>query len=189
MYLPDLLEQKKITKYKLSKLSGVPFTTISEITTGKSNIKNCTGDTLYRLAKALDVTIEDMLADSMIKRPSFENYKSTVCHMVKRQGDLRFIIETLKSNEVRKLYNRRWYLESFYLLAMIDYLSRENDLPLAVEYEDIRGACLQEVVYPAGVIVMSSFSGDERYMNECVNESIPEFMRHNIVESEIRNVY
>jgi len=70
MYLNDLLEQKNITKYRLSKTSGVPYTTISEITTGKSNIKNCTGDTLYKLAKALDVTIEELLAESMIKRPS-----------------------------------------------------------------------------------------------------------------------
>ena len=189
MILSDLLEQQSMTKYELSKKSGVAFTTISEITTGKSNIKNCTGETLYRLSVALDVSIEDLLEESMLKRPSFENYKSAVCHMVKRKGDLSFIIETLKTNEIRKLYNIRWYLESFYLLAMVDYLSRENNLPLAEEYEDIRGARLREVVYPAGVIVMNSFSGDESYKHECVSEAIPEFMRFNIVESEIRNVY
>jgi len=65
MNVSDILKQKNMTKYKLSKISGVSFTTISEITTGKSKIKNCTGDTLYRLAKALDVTIEDLLADSI----------------------------------------------------------------------------------------------------------------------------
>ena len=169
--------------------SGVPYTTISEITTGKSNIKNCTGDTLYKLAKALDVTIEELLAESMIKRPSFENFKSAVCHKVKRLGDLRFIIETLKSNEIRKYFDMQWFLESFYTLAMVDYISSENNLPLSEEYDDIRQARLHETVYPAGILVMSSFSGDERYKHECVSEAIPEFMRHNIVESEIRNVY
>ena len=63
MDINDILKKKNMTKYRLSKVSGAPFTTISEITTGKTKIKNCTGDTLYRLARALDVTIEDMLAD------------------------------------------------------------------------------------------------------------------------------
>ena len=53
MNINELIKQKNITKYKLSKISGVPFTTISEITTGKSKIKNCTAETLYKLAKAL----------------------------------------------------------------------------------------------------------------------------------------
>ena len=57
MNINDLLEQKQMSKYKLSKVSGVPFTTVSEITTGKTKIKNCTGENLYRLAKALDVTV------------------------------------------------------------------------------------------------------------------------------------
>ena len=76
MDINDVLKQKNMTKYRLSKISGVPFTTISEITTGKTKIKNCTGETLYRLTKALDVTMEDILADSMEYRQSFETFKS-----------------------------------------------------------------------------------------------------------------
>jgi len=71
MDLNDLLEQKNMTKYKLSKVSKVPFSTISDISTGKSKIKNCTGETLYKLAKVLDVTIDELLADSMEYRQSF----------------------------------------------------------------------------------------------------------------------
>jgi len=71
MYLNDLIKQKNITKYRLSKISGISFTTISEMTNGKTIIKNCKGETLYKLAKALDVTIEDLLAESMERRQSF----------------------------------------------------------------------------------------------------------------------
>jgi len=74
MSINNLLIQKGMTKYRLSKVSGVPFTTISEVTTGKTKIKNCTGETLYKLAKALSVTIEDLLADSMEYRQSFEAF-------------------------------------------------------------------------------------------------------------------
>ena len=189
MKLNDLLEQKAMTKYKLSKISRVPFTTISEMTTGKSKIKNCTGETLYRLAKALDVTVEDLLADSMEYRQSFETYKSNVCHLVKDMGDIEFIIDTLESDKIRKLYEKRWYPESLYLLAMVDYLCRENDLPICNEYSDIRAACLQKPIYPASIITMSVLSKSERPKRDSFAAAIPEFRRFNIVENEVRNVY
>jgi len=188
MSLNELLEEKNFTKYQLSKISGVPFTTISEITTGKSKIKNCTGDTLYRLAKALNITIEELLEESMEYRQSFENYKSNVCHQVKEMGDLEFIIDTLESDRIRKLYNRQWYPESLYLLAMVDYLSRENDLPQCSNYEDIRSTKLQKPIYPSGIIVLCAAMGSEQPKQESYENAIPEFKRFNIVENEIRNV-
>jgi len=189
MNINDLLTQKKMTKYKLSKASGVPFTTVSEVTTGKTKIKNCTGDTLYRLAKALGVTIEDLLADSMEYRQSFDTFKSNVCHMVKDMGDIDFIIDTLESDKIRKLYQKRWYPESLYLLAMVDYLSRENDLPICEDYNDIRAARLREPIYPSSVIAMSAFSRSDQPKQNSYAQAIPEFKRFNIVESEVRNVY
>jgi len=189
MALNDLLEQKKMTKYKLSKVSGVPFTTISEITTGKSKLKNCTGETLYRLAKALDVTINSLLADDMEYRQSFEAYKSSVCHMVKDMGDIDFIIATLESDKIRKLYHKKWYPESLYLLAMVDYLSRENDLPVCAEYSDIRRAKLQRPIYPASVIAMGVVSRSDQPKEDSYAHAIPEFRRFNIIESEVRNVF
>ena len=189
MDLSNLLEQKNITKYKLSKISGVPFTTISEMTTGKTKIKNCTGETLYKLAKALDVTVEDLLADSMEYRQSFETYKSNVCHQVKDMGDMDFIINTLESAKIRKLYKKKWYPESLYLLAMVDYLSRENDLPICDEYSDIRAAQLQKPIYPASIITMSVLSKSNQPKMDSFAAAIPEFRRFNIVENEVRNVY
>ena len=189
MTLNDFLEQKNMTKYKLSKVSGVPFTTISEMTTGKTKIKNCTGETLYKLAKALEVTIEVLLADSMEYRRSFEAYKSTVCHLVKDMGDIDFIVDTLASDKIRNLYQKQWYPECLYLLAMVDYLSRENDLPLCNEYNDIRTASLQNPIYPASIITMSVLSRSDQPKIDSFAAAIPEFRRFNIIENEVRNVH
>ena len=188
MYINDLLQQKKMTKYRLSKISGVPFTTISEITTGKTKIKNCTGDTLYRLAKSLEVSIEDLLAESMEYRQSFEAFKSSICHRVKDMGDLDFIIGTLESDKIRELYNKHWYLESLYLLAMIDFLCRENDIPVCTNYNDLRKMKFSKPIYPVGVIVMSSCLGNDNIKYDSIRNAIPEFIRFNIVENEVRNV-
>ena len=189
MSINDLLNQHNMTKYKLSKASGVSFTTISEITTGKTKITNCTGETLYRLAKALDVTIEELLADSMEYRQGFEAYKSNICHMVKFKGDIDFIIDTLESNKIRKLFDKHWYPESLYLLAMVDYLSRENDLPICSEYSDIRATRLSKTIYPSSVIAMCAVSHSEQPKLDSYAQAIPEFTRFNIVEGEVRNVY
>ena len=189
MNINELLEQKNMTKYKLAKLSGISFTTVSEIATGKIKTENCTGKTLYKLAKALDVSMEDLLSDDMEYRQSFEIYKSNICHMVKDMGDIDFIIETLKSGKIRKLYQKKWYPESLYLLAMVDYLSRENGLPICNEYNDIRKSKLRDTIYPSSIIAMSAFSHSNKPKQDSYTQAIPEFIWFNIVENEVRNVY
>jgi len=189
MCIETLLKNKNMTKYKLAKKSGVPHTTVLDICSGKTKLSKCKAETVYKLAKALDVTMDMLIAGSVEKRAYFENYKSNVCHKLKRLGDFDFIENTFLSGEIRRLYDMNWYPECFYLLAMIDYLCRENDFPLANEYEDIRKARLTEVLYPAGVLVMNAFSNEDKCKELYVSEAIPEFIRHNIVERDVRNVY
>jgi len=133
--------------------------------------------------------MENPIAESMEYRSAFETFKSNICHMVKDMGDMGFIIDTLEKDKIRELYQKRWYPESLYLLAMVDYLSRENDLPLCSDYNDIRAARLREPIYPSSVIAMSAFSGSDQPKKDSYAEAIPEFIRFNIVESEVRNVY
>ena len=121
-------------------------------------------------------------------RPSFDIFKSSVCHMVHDMGDMDFIIDTLETDRIRKLYQKRWYPEALYLLAMVDYLSRENDLPLCNAYNDLRAARLHEPIYPSSVVVMSIAAGSDQPKKDSYANAIPEFRRFNIVESEVRNV-
>ncbi|MFT9078055.1 helix-turn-helix domain-containing protein [Ethanoligenens sp.] len=188
MNINEVLQQRNMTKYQLSKNAGVPFATISDITTGKARIEKCAAGTLYKLSKALGVTMEDLVVDCMEYRQSFETFKSNVCHRVKDIGDMDFIIETLESDKIRQMYQRGWYPESLYLLAMVDYLSRENGLPACAEYSDIRSAKLRQPIYPASVIAMSVLSRSDKPKRESYANAIPEFRRFNIVESEVRDV-
>lgn len=189
MRINELLAEKGITKYRLAKSSGIPQTTVIDICSGKTRIEKCSGETLYRLAKALDVPMESLVEDSMEYRPGFETFKSNVCHMVRDTGDLSFIINTLESGRINELWEKRWYAESLYLLAMVDYLCRENDLPVCADYAEMRRARLSETLYPAGVLTLCAAMKSSEPKNASLNESIPEFMRFNIVESEVRNVH
>ena len=132
--------------------------------------------------------MEKVNSDSTEYRQSFEAYKSTVCHLVKNMGDFDFVIDTLESDIIRKLFQKECYPESLYLLAMLDYLSRENDLPLCNKYDDLRRARLSSTIYPSSVIALSAFSHSEQPKIDSYEQAIPEFLRFNIVEGEVRNV-
>ena len=61
MRINELLQQKGMTKYRLSVLSGVPHSTLNELCSGKTNIRKCSAETVYKLAKALGVSMESLV--------------------------------------------------------------------------------------------------------------------------------
>ena len=188
MNLADLLSRQGITKYNLSKRSGVPYTTLSDICSGKTSLEKCSAGTVYRLAKELHMPMEELLESCIEKRCSFELFKSSVCHRLKRLGDIGFLMETLEKNEIQYYYRRRWCPESFYLLAMVDYISRENDVELCSDYDALRKQKLSEPIYPASVLAMCVVSKSDEPKENALRDAIPEFIRFNIVESDIRNI-
>lgn len=194
MRLNGLLRERQLSVYQCAKESNVPYTTLLDIVKGKTRIEKCTAETLYKLAKTLDVSMEELLIECFKENEKtsdsrdFEIYKSNICHLVKDKGDIDFIIDVLKKNQIRIYWERKWYPESFYLLAMVDYLSKENDLPLCNDYEDIRNCTLSEPLYPRDVILAAKLDTSLDVKEQCLKEAIPEFMKYNIIESEIRNV-
>ena len=160
---------------------------VALICTGKSRIENASAGTVYRLAKALGTTADELIAPSF-ERPAFGIFKGNVCHTLKEQGDIQFIINTLESGEIRKLFSKGWYEESLYLLAMLDYVSRVNHVPLCSEYSDIRSTKLDRVVYSSSVLMLCRMTKSEEPKVKARKEAIPEFMRFNIAEADVRNV-
>ena len=61
MFLNNILKSKQITKYKLSELSNVPYSTINDICNGKTDFNKCSVETVYKISKSLNVSM-DMLA-------------------------------------------------------------------------------------------------------------------------------
>ena len=189
MLINDLMKKKGITKYGLSKLSGVPQATINDICSGKTDLSRCSAGTLYHIAKVLNYAMEDLLeAENPAFRSNFETFKSNTCHRVKDMGDIDFMIYILENDEIRLLFDKHWYPESLYLLAMLDYLSRINDIPICSKYDDIRSMKLSKPIYPIGAVVTDKVMRSDDAINKVKAESIPEFTRFNIYESEIRNV-
>ncbi len=189
MELNDILKKRRISRLALSQISGVPYATLSDICSGKTRIEKCSGETLYQIANALNVSMESLLEPHLLKRPSFEIFKSSVCHRLKESGDIGFLIRVLENDEIRHYYSLCWIPECLYLLAMTDYLCRIHSIDLCSDYDDLRTLKLPEILYPESLLIRAGFSKDkDLILSEAYANAIPEFRRFNIIESEVRDV-
>ena len=65
MIIEDLLAKRDMTKYRLAVQSGIPHATLNDICSGKTRLEKCSAETVYKLAKALGVSMELLTADGI----------------------------------------------------------------------------------------------------------------------------
>ena len=61
MTFKDLLAEKGLTVYRLSKISDLPKSTLNDIATGKVELLDCSGRTLQTISNCLNIKIEKLL--------------------------------------------------------------------------------------------------------------------------------
>ena len=71
MIIEDLLAKRHMTKYRLAVAAEVPHATLNDICSGKTRLEKCSAETVYKLAKALDVSME-MLTEGGIRETKRE---------------------------------------------------------------------------------------------------------------------
>lgn len=184
-----LLKEKSMSIYECSKRSGIPYSTLSDIIKGETLIEKVSARNLNSLASTLEYSMDALYSRLHVpERHDFELFKSATCHRVKEKGDIKFITDVLQDNDIRKFFSWEWYPESLYTLAMTDYLSNENGIALCSDYDDIRATRLEEPVFPSSVLAMCAATGNDKSKEDALRKAIPEFLKYNIVESEVRNV-
>lgn len=65
MVINDLLEKRGLTKYRLAVQAGIPHATLNDICSGKTKLEKCSAETVYKLAKTLDVPMEILTEGGM----------------------------------------------------------------------------------------------------------------------------
>lgn len=185
-----LLDERNMTIYECSKKSSIPYSTLSDIIHGKTKMENASFRYAYYLSKTLGITMEELYDQMHVpERVSLETFKNQVRHDLKELGDEAFLEKTISSDLVNRYWRLEWYFEALYTLAMVDYLCRVNNLKIVSKYDDLREYKLPEISYPSDIVLASMIDNDHDIRKMAVKESIPEFMRFNIVESEVRDVY
>ncbi len=62
MTIQQLMQDMQMSRYRLSKISGIPWATLADIYSGKTHLDRCGAGTLSKLSKALGLSIEELLA-------------------------------------------------------------------------------------------------------------------------------
>ena len=75
MIIEDLLKRRKMTKYRLAVEAGIPHATLSELCNGKTKLEKCSAETVYKLAKALGVSMETLTEAGILRAARESSYE------------------------------------------------------------------------------------------------------------------
>lgn len=75
MIIDDLLRERNMTKYRLAVAAGVPHATLNDICSGKTRLEKCSAETVYKLAKALGVSMELLTASGIRQTERERSYE------------------------------------------------------------------------------------------------------------------
>ena len=85
-----------MTKYRLAVLSGIPHTTLNDICSGKTKLQKCSAETVYKLAKTLNVSMELLTEEGIHQAQKEQSYEYGLPEYL--QHDLDAFKEGLKNH-------------------------------------------------------------------------------------------
>lgn len=206
MYLNELMNDCHMSRAELSARSNIPESTLRDILNGKAQLDRCEAATLYNIAYALDVSVEDILEGywdalerdapartSVHDENSLMNFYVLADSMLGRlraTGDLAFIDGIDQNGWIERLYQGREYRCALFLLGMMDYLCRKNGVRQVARYDEYRKTRLDGPVYALNTLNVDNEDGAfQRARTEAENSAIPELGRYGIymTEEDIRH--
>jgi len=75
MIIDSLLKKRGMTKYRLALDAGIPHATLNDICSGKTNLSKCTAETVYKLAKSLDIPMEILTENGILQSEREKAYE------------------------------------------------------------------------------------------------------------------
>ena len=75
MIIDDLLAKRQMTRYRLAVDAGIPHATLSDICSGKTKLEKCSAETIYKLARVLDVPMETLTESGMLQTQREVSYE------------------------------------------------------------------------------------------------------------------
>ena len=191
--LRSVLNDKNISLYQLEKASHISHATLNDIYNERSNIDNCSILVMSKIAASLNMDIDDLYKKLTYRDLSlftynedFDLFKSDTLQRLKREKEEDFIKRMATTDVINNFYQNNKYKEALYLLALLDYLSKKNSLPLLKQYDYLRDYKLDKVYVSKSLYLLLAYKSTT--ITSIYKECIKEFLKYNIVEAEIDNV-
>ena len=96
MFLNDLMKKKGISCYRLALMADIPHATLNDICSGKTKLERCSAKTIYKLAKVLGVSMEQLTESGIRETQRERSYEYGLPDYL--QHDLDTYKEGLKSH-------------------------------------------------------------------------------------------
>ena len=187
MNFRELLESKKVNGYLVSVNTGIPYMTVNDLMNGKTSIQNVTLKHAIKIANYLNISVEELAKLENPKVIEFRYFRNNTLHALKSAGAEAFIKKLINTKEIDFYYKNDGKEYAYYLLALLDYLCRCNNLPKYQErYNKIRKEKLDKPLFVGGdIFKFDKIEDAEKEFNITV---IPEFRNYNIIEGNVFNV-
>ena len=187
MNFKHYLENKNITIYKLSKETGVPYSTLLDLANEKTVFSNISLDHAIKIADYLKLDCKALLKFNNFSKDEFRIFRGNLLHELKRRNPINFSNFVIQKRYIDYYMKNGAYEEGLYLLALIDYISRINDMPTYTKrYNNYRKAKLAKPFFVGSSLI--GFDSIEEAETKLNIKVIPEFKKYNIIEEDVFNI-
>ena len=60
MVIDDWMKQKNLSRYELSKKSGIPYTTLTDLIQKRTRLEKSSAETVYKLSKVMGISRDEL---------------------------------------------------------------------------------------------------------------------------------
>lgn len=170
MKIKVYLKENHISVREMAAVTSIPYSTLNDIVNEKVNLEECQYKTLKKIAVFLKISIDDLVYE----KEDFQTFRNKVHHKLKCNDEIDIMLEILEKHRIDYYLLHQDMLKAMYLLSLLDYLSKKNQVPLCQEYSELRSQSLSDPYYVGDRIET------HRYEN-CIQE----FAKHNIYEGDL----
>ncbi len=169
MNIKKYLQENDISLKTMSEITTIPYATLSDIVNEKVDLYECKYKTLRKLSLFLNKPIEELVYE----KEDFQTFRNNLHHDLKNQSFLEVAADILQKKRIDYYYQNDDIVKALYLLSLVDYVCRTNDIPTCSDYAFLRNKKLKDPFY----------IGDSKEFNN--RKYIMEFKRHNIYEGDL----
>ena len=133
----ELLKRKNISPYRLSKLSGVPYSTLSDIISGRTALSSVTAGTLAGIARALGVSMDELYNGKPVSKPVYLYNEGRNIHIVYEDLHFQFLgpKNLISFKNINRIVDGCAHVNSYYSDKKIIYIEEE--------YIDLKGEFIE----------------------------------------------
>jgi len=170
MQLKKELEKRNIDPEELASIISMPISLLNDILEENIELEDCAYKYLKGIANVLRISVDFLV----YKYEMFQTFRNNLHHELKDKGDLALVYDILKGGSIDYYYYHEDYPKAFYLLALVDFLSKKHGIDLCTNYNEMRFQRLEEPFYIGDNVEGRSFEN-------CIEE----FKKYNIFEGDL----